>query len=92
MLENETRKQFKDFGSLGKENNNKNEKKNKDQSCRDVVGLRTDRKRNRRSRVDMRQMMKSAIPGCWQEKEGKEQSSLCPTADHMGKRGGSEWL
>lgn len=27
MLENETRKQFKDFGSVGKENNNKNEKK-----------------------------------------------------------------
>lgn len=29
MLENETRKQFKDFGSVGKENNNKNEKKKK---------------------------------------------------------------
>lgn len=72
-------------------NNNKIEK-NKDQSCRVVVGLRTDHKWNRRSQIETCQMMKSAIPGCWQENdqlEGEEPSSLCPTANHTVKREGT---
>ena len=76
-------------------NNNKNEKKkkHKDQSCRDVVSLGTDREWNRRSHTVTCQMMKSTIPGFWKRKNdqlgGEEPSSLCPSANRTAERGGS---